>query len=102
MPAGAVGDPPDVGDGEVNERVTVPAWSPGSGDSEVNARVNAGVHPSCHEPTNRPPESSGFRSCVDHRVSPLVVAAEGIARGTAPLAGFGWGTARGIPARTLA
>jgi hypothetical protein len=64
----------------------------------VNARVNGGAHPSCHEPTSRPPELPEFRSGLDHRDSPLVAAGEEIAWGMALPARFGWGTARGTRA----
>ena len=57
--------------------MTVPASGPRSGDSEVNTRVNGGAHPSCHEPTSRPPASPGFRSGLHRRC----VAAGGGRRG---------------------
>jgi hypothetical protein len=37
----------------MNEQMTLAASDPRSGDSEVNARVNAGAHPSRREPTIR-------------------------------------------------
>jgi hypothetical protein len=74
---------PALGDGEVNERVTVPASGAGSGDREVNARVNGGAHPSGHEPASRPPASPGFRSGLHRRRSPLVADGEANAWGTA-------------------
>jgi hypothetical protein len=46
-------DPPGMGDGKVNEQVTVAVSGPGSGDSEVNVGVNGGAHPSRREPTSR-------------------------------------------------
>jgi hypothetical protein len=48
------------GDDEVNEQVTAPASGAGSGDGAVNARMNGGADPSCHEPASRPPASPGF------------------------------------------
>jgi hypothetical protein len=57
----------------------------------VNARVNAGAHPSCHEPISHPTESPEFRSGLHHRDSPLVAAGEEIAWGMALPARFDWG-----------
>jgi hypothetical protein len=37
----------------MNEQMTLAASDPRSVDSEVNARVNAGAHPSRREPTIR-------------------------------------------------
>jgi hypothetical protein len=55
----------------VNERVIVPASGDGSGDSEMNVRVNGGAHPSRREPTTRPPESPELRSGLHRALSPL-------------------------------
>jgi hypothetical protein len=84
------------------ERVIVPASGAGSGDREMNVRVNGRAHPSCYEPASCPPESPELRSGLHRALSQLVPDGEANAWGRALPARSGWGTARGTPARTLA
>jgi hypothetical protein len=72
----------------VNEQVTVPASGDGSGDSEMNVRVNGGAHPSRREPTTRPPESPALRSGLHRALAPLVPDGEANAWGSALPARF--------------